>query len=321
MRPASEQLWYNRFKNWLQTLLIVAGLALVLAVAGWILAGAAGAVWSMLLVAATAFIGSRIPARLILARSGAGLLHRRHAPALYDILHELYRRAGLNMEPALFYVPSPALNAFAVGDRRDGGIAISDGLLRALDYRQLAGVLAHEVSHLSHNDTRVMSMAATITQLTIMGATVLQMLLLIMLPWVLTGELQLPWLTLLFVTFAPTASTLLQLALSRNREFTADLEAVALTGDTHGLASALEVLERNNSSWLETLFGRTRPALPRWLHTHPPTRARIRRLLELGGTELREPVQPPLRTGIPSRFVTLQRPQPLGMHYWLTRRR
>lgn len=82
------------------------------------------------------------------------------------------------------------------------------------------------------------------------------------------------------VAVSPTVSTLLQLALSRNREYTADLEAVALTGDARGLASALELLERDNSSWLRSVFGREPVRLP-WLQTHPPTAERIRRLLEL----------------------------------------
>jgi heat shock protein HtpX len=231
----------------------------------------------------------------------------------------LYRRAGIRAEPLLFYVPSTGLNAFAVGNAEDGGIAVTDGLLHTLQPAELAGVLAHEISHLRHNDTRVMAMASTMTQLTVMGATMLQVLLLLMLPWVLAGELQLPWSVLLFIAFAPTLSALLQLALARNREFTADLEAAVLIGEPRFLASALDVLDRHHGSWLESLFGGGARRAPAWLQTHPPTRERIRRLLELEHTEPGPPYRrmPPLRTSADT--VVRERPPALGRRYWSRR--
>ena len=280
-REPQQKLWRSRWYNALQGLLIMLGLALLLAVPGWLLAGPAGVFWALGLVLLAALAGGRMPARLILARSGAGHLPRAHAPELYTILDELYRRAGCETEPALYYVPSGELNAFSVGDRKDGGLAISDGLLRVLNLRQLAGILAHEVSHLSNGDTRVMSMAAVVTELTAWGALFVQLLLLLLLPFVLLGEVDLPWLALLFAAFAPLLSNLLQLALSRNREFTADLEAAALTGDPEGLASALARLEHFNSRWLASVFGHSTRTLPGWLRTHPVTAERVRRLLAL----------------------------------------
>lgn len=311
------QITEHRLHNWLQLALIVAGLALLLAVPAWLIAGAGGVVWSLFLVAMAVYTSSRAPARMILARSGAGLLRRRQAPGLYGILDELYRRAGMSIQPVLFYVPSPQLNAFAVGDRGNGGIAVSDGLVRALRPRELAGVLAHEVSHLRHNDTRVMSMAAAMSQLTALGATFLQVSLLMMLPWVITGQVDMPWLVLLFVAAAPTASTLLQLALSRNREYTADLEAAALTGDARGLASALEILERHHGSWLESLFGR-RPSGPftEWLQTHPPTSERIRRLLELERARSRGKQPALLHSAVGPQRIVPERPEALGRRAW-----
>lgn len=316
MKPDFQQLLRHRLQNWLQMLLLVAGLALLLAVPAWVLAGGMGVAWSLGLVAMTMYLSGNIPARLILARSGAGFLRRRQAPALYRILDELYRRAGIHAEPALFYVPESGLNAFAVGHHKDGGIAVTDGLVRTLNLRELAGVLAHEVSHLRHNDTRVMAMAAAMTQLTITGASLLQLLILLMLPWMISDQLLLAWLLLLFVAVAPTVSTLLQLALSRNREFTADLEAVALTGDAYGLASALKVLDRCNGGWLESLFGRRVQRLPAWLQTHPPTPERIRRLLELAPGDTDRPaltISPSLGPAI------LEHPSaPVG-RYWFRR--
>ncbi|MDI5922182.1 zinc metalloprotease HtpX [Halomonas sp. LR5S13] len=315
-----QRLWRSRVKNSLQTLLIMGGLALVLAVPGYLLAGGFGIVVSLGMVVAGAFAGSWVPARYILADAGAGLLDRHQAPSLYRLLDTLYKRAGLTRPPQLFYAPSPDLNAFAVGTRHDGGIAVTEGLLRTLTLRELAGVLAHEVSHLRHGDTRVMSMAAAMTRLTLWLTTVLQLSLLLMVPLILAGELRLPWGLLLVVAFAPSLSTLLQLALSRNREYTADLDAVSLTGDPEGLASALAVLERHHGRWLATLFGRHPPAGLDWLRTHPPTEERIRRLMTVD-----EPPQPPLHdhhedhAHVPP--VITERPGPMGRRYWMRRRR
>ncbi|MFC3284506.1 zinc metalloprotease HtpX [Litchfieldella rifensis] len=319
LRP--QRLWLVRLKNGLQTLLIMAGLALVLSVPGYLLAGATGVILSLFAVAVAAHLSSWVPARLILANAGAGLLRRHQAPELYRVLDILYQRAGLEIAPQLYYSPSRDLNAFAVGDRRDGGIAITDGLLRTLDLRQLAAVLAHEVNHLQQGDTRVMSMAAAMTRLTFWLATAVQIALLLMLPLIITGGGELPWLLLLLVALSPTVSTLLQLALSRNREYTADLEAIAITGDPHGLASALEVLERHNGSWLMTLFGRQAPAWINWLRTHPPTHKRIRRLLDVGELPRHTGTRPFIRLSDVDHPVINERPGPESGRYWIRRRR
>lgn len=307
----------SRLKNGLQTLLIMGGLALVLAVPGYLLAGSLGLLMSLGVAVVGALAGSWVPARVILTEAGAGLVERHQAPTLYRLLDALYRRAGLAGPPLLFYTPSPDLNAFAVGSRHDGGIAVTAGLLRTLTMRELAGVLAHEVSHLRHGDTRVMSMAAAMTRLTLFLTTVLQVSLLLMLPMILAGELHLPWGVLLVVAFSPTLSTLLQLALSRHREYAADLEAASLTGDPQALASALAVLERHHSRWLLTLFGRHPPKGPEWLRTHPSTRERIRRLLT---AEAPAGQAPPSPLGDPAHSPVIDEPPgPLGRSYWLRR--
>ncbi|MBB3189871.1 zinc metalloprotease HtpX [Halomonas cerina] len=315
-----HRLWRSRLKNGLQTLLILASLALVVALPGYLLAGGLGVVASLVVVMTGVYASSWVPARVILANAGAGLLERHQAPTLYRVLDLLYRRAGLSDSPQLFYLPSPDLNAFAVGSGDNGGITVSDGLLRTLTLRELAGVLAHEVSHLRHGDTRVMSMAAAMTRLTLWLTTLLQVSLLLMLPLILTGEMTLPWGVLLVVAFAPTLSTLLQLALSRNREYTADLDAVTLTGDPEGLASALAVLERHHGRWLATLFGRQPPTDVEWLRTHPPTEERIRRLMAAGHQH------PPLHSHLDEEHVQappeiLGYPNPMDRRYWRHRRR
>ncbi|WP_192035342.1 zinc metalloprotease HtpX [Halomonas sp. YLGW01] len=307
----------SRLLNSTQTLLILAGLALVLALPGYLLAGSGGILVSLAMAALTAYLSRWMPARLILANAGAGLLHRHQAPRLYRVLDELYRRAGLQMAPQLYYAHSPALNAFAVGDRHDGAIAVTDGLLNALSLRQLAGVLAHEVTHLQHGDTRVMSMAAAMTRLTVWLATIAQLTLLLMLPLILSGEVRLPWLLLLGVAISPSASTLLQLALSRNREYQADLEAVTITGDPEALASALTVIERQQGAWLSSLFGRQPPTWMGWLSSHPSPEERIRRVMA-AECPRRVPSVPHQAT---EHSLLLERPHPRRKHHWLLPRR
>lgn len=300
MRPDPERLVRVRARNLLQSALILAGLALLLSVPAWLLAGPVGALMALMAAMAVYWIAGRVPARMVLAQHGAGPLHPRHAPELYRVIEELYRRAGITAEPRLYYVPSPMMNAFAVGGHDDGGIAVSEGLLQVLGLRELAGVLAHEVSHLRHNDTRVMAMAAMMTELTVWGAALVQIIVLLLFPALLEEHGFVVWLILLAAAVAPTGSTILQLALSRNREYAADMEAAALLGDGRGLATALAILEHYNGSWLESFFGQRPRGVLRWLQTHPPIWERIRRLQELDrhgghGTGWSEPLRVPRR--------------------------
>ncbi|MFG6179225.1 zinc metalloprotease HtpX [Halomonas sp. THAF12] len=314
MTSGQIRLTRQRLVNGVQTALIMGGLALTLSLPGYLMAGLGGVLIGLAAVTVATLATSRVPARLILTQAGAGRLAPSQAPEIHALLARLYARAGLRSPPQLYYAASPELNAFAVGGPRDGGIAITEGLLRSLTLRELAGVLAHEVSHLRHGDTRVMSIAATMTRLTLWLTSAIQLAILFSLPLMLAGDVTMPWLTLLVVAFAPTLSTLLSLALSRQREYTADLEAAALTGDPQGLMSALMVLERQHGRWLSSLFGRQRPAALEWLRTHPDTRERIRRLAELDDHHH----GPPLTT-TPTRAAIPRRPPPLRSGDWRRR--
>jgi len=309
----------RKLQNLLGAVLLLTGLTLLLGLMGWLLAGGVGLVWAMALAVVTSLVARSLPARLLLAHSGASPLPPGAAPELYRLLAALYRQAGLRHDPTLYYLPSPALNAFAVGHRDDGGIAVSGGLLRTLTLRELAGVLAHEVSHLRHNDTTVMAMADAMARLTFWAAVLGQLALLILLPWWMAGDLALPWLLFLAILVAPSAATLLQLALSRNREYAADIEAASLTGDPQGLVSALVKLERYNGGWLRSLFGRRPRLAPPWLRTHPPTEVRIERLHRLE----KQATSDTALHGLPSEPVTLRMKAPprARRRYWLVRRR
>lgn len=214
-------------------------------------------------------------------------------PELHAAVAELARRAGLPRAPELAYVPSPMVNAFATGRRDRAVVAVTDGILRTLNLRELVAVLAHEVAHIRNNDLWVMSLADLMSRLTHTLSFVGQISLMLSLPWILTGQLGVNWTVYALVIFAPTLAGLVQLGLSRTREFHADLNAVALTGDPDGLASALVKLERSQVSWWERVFfpGRRIPE-PSYLRTHPTTEERIARLRQVAAPPRPRPILP-----------------------------
>ena len=144
------------------------------------------------------------------------------------------------------------LNAFATGSPDNAVIGITEGLLRRLSLRELAGVLAHELSHVRNNDLSVMSLADTMTRFTQVLSYLAVILAIFNLPAWLLGDADMPFAALLLLYLAPTIGSLLQLGLSRTREYDADLEAAELTGDPRGLASALDKLERYQGQFWRT---------------------------------------------------------------------
>jgi heat shock protein HtpX len=224
----------------------------------------------------------------ILLRSlGARRLHPREAPQLYAMITELANRAGLPATPHLHLHNHRPMNAFAVGDESRPAIAVSTGLVQSLERREVAAVLAHEISHIRNNDTRVMGFAAIVGRLTSMFSLFGQILLFINLPLLLLGGHSISWAIILILVLAPTVSMLMQLTLSRTREYQADLGAAGLTGDPAALASALVKIERAQQG----IFRRNLWPLKPWQtpselwRTHPPTDKRVNRLLSLQKSE------------------------------------
>ena len=277
----------HRLQNTLQTVLLLAALAALAGALGWALFGDAG-LWAAVLGPVIALLGHRASPHWVLRATRAQPLAPAQAPGLYRLLTELAGRAGLAVVPRLYYVPSRVLNAFAAGGRDEPAIAVTDGLLRNLGARELAGVLAHELAHVRSRDVWVMTLAEVVARMTAILSFFGQILLVVLVPVSLLTGGGIPWLAIGLLVFAPSISALLQLALSRTREYDADVAAVELTGDPRGLASALDKLERLQGGWMERLF---MARVPGWLRTHPQTGERVRRLLELeraGGFAARE---------------------------------
>lgn len=282
----------HRLRNAATSLALLAGMGGLLAVVARGLLGA-GPLTVFVVVAVMALLAvGPASTRLALRLHGARPLPPQRAPALHAILAELARRAELPRVPSLHWIPDRRANAFSVGSRDDAAVAVSDGLLRALDRDELIGVLAHEVSHIRHHDSHVLGLAQLVSRLTVTLSRVGLVLVVFLLPWALLGELAVAWWALPLVLLAPVVAGVLQLALSRTREFDADRSAVELVGSSDGLASALARLEAGQESWWRRLLGlpSARVEAPTWMLSHPPTAERIRRLRQLAPPRPRRPV-------------------------------
>ena len=280
---AAEQRRHKR-RNLLQSVLLVGGIVGLLALCGWLLFGPDGVVGLGLGAALAMALAPKVSPQMVLRLYHAQALTPERLPAVHAVLERLTERAGLERTPRLYYVPSAMLNAFAVGGPKDAAIALTDGILRRLDLRELTGVLAHEISHIRNRDLWLMNLADLSGRLTRMMSLLGVGLLIIGLPMWLGGAAPFPWLLVPLLIFAPQLTMLLQLALSRSREFDADLDAAGLTGDPAGLASALVKLERyQRGLWEQILLPGRRLPEPSLLRSHPPTEERVARLAALAG--------------------------------------
>jgi len=304
--------WYkHRLVNTLQSVVLLAAMAALMSALGWVIGGGAGVLFALATGALMIVLSPSVSPALLLRMYRARRILPREAPSLYEMSSVLARRAGVP-QPGLYYLPSGMINAFAVGSRDSAAIAVSDGLLRALSQREIFGVLAHEMSHVRHNDMRVMGLADLFSRLTSLLSSFGQILLVINLPLLLFSEYTISWMTILLLVFAPTLSALIQLALSRTREYDADVGAAELLGDPRGLALALDKMSRIQGRMFEQIFlpGRHLPE-PSLLRTHPPTEERIKRLRELEPKSPRPPMQPPPR---PLRPIAPHAPRPPRWH-------
>lgn len=300
-------------RNFVHTWLIIAGLGGLLTLCAWLLLGWTGVLWTLAIAVLILVTAPQFSPAMVLRFYRARPLHPEDVPELWRILAELSRRAELPKVPQLHYIASANMNAFAVGHPEQAAITVSDGLIRGLNLRQLAGVLAHEISHIANGDLRVMAIADIVNRLTSALQT-LGFLLLLIGMW--QGGRTI--LAALVLMFAPAVGALLQLALSRAREYDADLEAAQLTGDPEGLASALAALERKQGAlWESFVLPGARIPDPSLLRTHPRTEERIHRLLALTGIS-----QPPIEaaersTTMPGRYrQVLARPRFHSLGQW-----
>lgn len=275
--------------NWLKTTVLLAAMTALILVVGQLVGGSTGLVIAGIFALISNFAAYWFSDKLALAVHRARPLERSEAPWIYESVERLTQRAGLPM-PRLYLVPSASPNAFATGrSPSHAAVAVTTGLLQILDRREVEGVLAHELAHVLNRDILISSVAATIAGAISGIANMLQWAMIFgggrsddeESPGGLVGMLAL-------IVLAPIAATILQLAISRSREYAADATGAALCGDPHALADALEKLERgvhyipDNAHPAHASLYIANPlsggGLLQLFATHPPMEERIRRL-------------------------------------------
>jgi heat shock protein HtpX len=266
------------FNNMLHTVLLVIGTGLLMGVLAYMIFGWLGLVIAVVFGMIGIMSLGRTSPKMVLGLYKARPLEQHEAPELHRIMQQLAERAELPAVPKLYYVPTKMLNAFAVGKPEDSAVAVTDGLLRIMNIRQLSGILGHEVAHIMNGDLRVMGLADVLNRITsfISNAG------LIGVPLVFGTGLDIPLLAPILMIGAPFIGGLLQMGLSRAREYDADLDGAILTGDPEGLASALQVLEQQQQrNWEGMVLPGSRMPQPSLMRTHPKTEERIKRLMAL----------------------------------------
>jgi heat shock protein HtpX len=284
----------HRQQNRAHTLTLLGGIGLMLAVPVGMIWGLGGLMLAGGLIAMTFFGARQVPAELVMRAYRAQPVTAQSAPGLVHILEVLAERADIAPVPRLYVIPSLTLNAFATGVPSNAAIAITEGLVRKLSTRELAAVLAHEISHVRNNDLTVMAIADIASRLMqLMSYLAVFLVALNFMSLAIDGEAAVSWLAIVILYLAPVASSLMQLALSRTREYDADLEAAVLTGDPSWLVSALQRFERQTGAFWEDLMfpvpGRRQPQ-PSLLRTHPPTEERVARLRALANRREMAPI-------------------------------
>jgi heat shock protein HtpX len=291
----------HRMHNFVQTFLLVGGSLTLFMATAYVFFGPQGIVFAIIFGAVSLYAASRVSPAMVLRMYRAQPVSRLQFAAGHEILETLSRRAGLASVPELYVIPSNLMNAFAVGRVHDSAICLTDKLIRSLTRRELAGVMAHEISHIANADIRVMAIADMVSRFTSFLSTFGIVTLLLNLPSVLYGGAQqVPWGAVLLLLFAPTIGSLLQLGLSRTREYDADFGAAMLTGDPDGLAGALVKLEgAQRGYWEGMVLPGGRIPDPSLLRSHPRTSDRIARLMALKQvTPSVSPGAGPVRKGV-----------------------
>jgi heat shock protein HtpX len=280
----------NGIMNLVRTGLLLAALTALFLAVGFLLGGRGGLLIALVMALGMNFFAWWSSDKMVLRMHNARPVTRASAPELHALVQDLAGRAQLPM-PAVYLIETDQPNAFATGrDPHHSAVAVTRGLLQSLSREELAGVIAHELAHIKNRDTLTMTVAATIAgaigflanfAFFFGGSTQ-------------NGERTNPLAAILVAILAPLAATLVQMAISRTREYSADRLGAEICGEPGWLARALQRIEqiatgrvmptaeRNPASAHLFIVNPLRMGgIDRLFRTHPATEERVRRLLEL----------------------------------------
>lgn len=274
--------------NLLKTAILMAAITALFMAIGSLLGGQTGMMVALAVALGMNFFSYWFSDKLVLKMYNAREVDATSAPHFYRMVEELAQRAGLPM-PRVYLINEDAPNAFATGrNPQNAAVAATTGIIRVLSERELRGVMAHELAHVKHRDILISTVSATM-------AGAISMLANFAMFFGGRGERQNPIVGLLVMILAPLAASLIQMAISRAREFEADRGGAEISGDPQALASALQKIhayatrgvplqaaERHPETAQMMIMNPLRGGGLRGLFsTHPATEERVARLLAM----------------------------------------
>jgi heat shock protein HtpX len=280
--------------NEMKTGILLAGMTALFMAAGFLLGGEAGMLLALAFAVATNFFAYWNADSLVLKMYKAREVSGSTAPEFYGIVEQLARKAALPL-PRVYIIENEQPNAFATGrNPENAAVAATSGLLKLLTPEEVAGVMAHELAHVKNRDTLTMTITATL-------AGALSMLANFALFFGNNRNNPLGFVgTILVMVLAPIAAMLVQMAISRTREYSADQGGAMICGNPMWLASALQKLERG-AQGIDNDTAEANPAtahmfivnplrgraMDNLFSTHPSTQNRVRKLREIAGIAAR----------------------------------
>ncbi len=274
------------FGNWLKTTILMAGIVALFGVVGAAIGGANGMLLALAVGGAMNVFAYWFSDAMVLRMYNAQEVDAASAPQLYGVVQELSQRAGLPM-PRVYLIDEAQPNAFATGRNPEhAAVAATSGILRLLTARELRGVMAHELTHVKHRDILISTIAATVS-----GAISAIAQFGFLFGGRGDGERPNPIAGLIVMILAPIAAMLIQMAISRAREFEADRGGAEISADPNALADALQKME-HYAKGLPLVAAEEHPATAQMMiinplsgsgmqnlfSTHPATEERIARL-------------------------------------------
>ncbi len=264
----------------IRLIVLLSSLSCLLMIVGYFVARGKGVLIAFIVSVAMNFGSYWFSDRIVLSMYDAIPVTRSEAPALYDAVESLSANAGIPM-PKVYVIPQASPNAFATGrNENHAAVAVTSGILKILDRDELEGVIAHELSHIAHRDILISTMTATLA-----GAVVL------LSRWAMffgSGDDGSTVATIAVAVIAPIAATMIQMAISRSREYDADAGGARVSGKPGSLAGALAKLSRSASSrpmdanpataHMFIVNPLSTDAVMNLFSTHPPVEKRIERL-------------------------------------------